>query len=386
MLKKIIFSFILFFVIPITVLLWVYFGIIVSAETIRFFKVDNNDIFNEEKCYRSACIKGYENLDWSKKFFYEYKKLKFIFSDYTLWKTKKFNGETINISSPMNIRETFKPNILKNEKKAYFFGGSTSWGYGAKDDLTLPSLFAKKYNIETFNHAQLGWVSSQNLIELANIISNGKKINYVFFFEGLNDALGLCLSTQKQDNFVSTVRSVYQEKIYNQNSKNTSIDNIFNTFRSLIKVIKYKFIKDYHFKKNVKEFTSAEYTCHKDSDKNDKATNFLLQNWKQAKILTEKAGGKFFVILQPLSFFDNTKMDHIIELHKLAKRNQSLNLSTVAFYNEVVRKMESENFFIDAKDIFKNKYKYIHIDYSGHFLPKGYNDILNKIDSRYQFN
>ena len=111
-----------------------------------------------------------------------------------------------------------------------------------------------------------------------------------------------------------------------------------------------------------------------------------MQNWKQAKILTEKAGGKFFVILQPLSFFDNTKMDHIIELHKLAKRNQSLNLSTVAFYNEVVRKMESENFFIDAKDIFKNKYKYIHIDYSGHFLPKGYNDILNKIDSRYQFN
>ena len=385
MIKKVFFFFILIFVIPITVSLWLYFGIIISAETLRFFKADKEDIFNEEQCYRSACIKGYENLDWANKFFYEYKMTKYIFSDYTLWKAKEFSGETINILLPENIRKTFKPNIFKNDKKAFFFGGSTTWGLGVKDDLTLPSLFAKKHKIETFNHGQLGWVSSQSLIELTNIISSGKKLDYVFFFEGLNDALGLCLSSQNKMHFVTMVKDIYQEKIYSKNTKSTSIDSFLNTFKSLITVIKYKFIKNYHFKKSVKEFSSAEFNCHKDVDKNDKATNFLIQNWKQAKTLTEKAGGKFFVILQPVSYFDNTKMSHLIELHKLTKKNSSMNLSTVAFYNEVANKLKKEDFFIDAKDIFKDKYEYIHIDYGGHFLPKGYGDILNKINSKHQF-
>ena len=386
MLKKIIFNSILIFIIPITVLLWIYFGIIISAETIRFFKVDEKNIYNDDKCYRSACIKGYENENWANKFFYEYTELKYIFSDYTLWKAKEYSGETINILSPENIRKTFKPNVLKSNKKAFFFGGSTAWGLGAKDDLTLPSLFAKKYNIETFNYAQNAWTSSQNLIELTKTISSGKKLDYVFFLEGLNDANMLCTSKQNKKNFVSSVRDNYQEKIYNQDVKSTSIDNILSTFRSFITFTKYKLIKDYHFKRNVKKFSSIEYVCHEDNDKNNKATNFLIQNWKQAKILTEKNGGKFFVILQPISYFDNTKMNHLLDIHKLGKKNVSLKLSTIAFYNEVVRKLKDEDFFIDAKDIFENKYEYIHIDYGGHFLPKGYNDILNKIDSKLESN
>ena len=108
MLKKIIFLFLIIFIIPITILLWIYFGIIVSAETMRFFKASDSDNYNPKKCYRSACIKGYENEDWANKFFYEYKELKYMFSDYTLWKTSEYSGETINILSPENIRKTFQ--------------------------------------------------------------------------------------------------------------------------------------------------------------------------------------------------------------------------------------------------------------------------------------
>jgi hypothetical protein len=385
MLKKIIFNSILIFIIPITVLLWIYFGIIISAETIRFFKVDEKNIYNDDKCYRSACIKGYENENWANKFFYEYTELKYIFSDYTLWKAKEYSGETINILSPENIRKTFKPNILKNDKKAFFFGGSAAWGFGAKDDLSLPSLFAKKYNIETFNQAQLAWTSSQNLIELTQLISNGKKLDYVFFFEGLNDALMLCNSKQNKMNFTSSVKDVYQEKIYPPTFKDASIDGFLKPFKSLIKVLKYKFIEDYHFKKAVNNFSKTDHNCHNDIDKNDRATNFSIQNWKQAKILTEKNGGKFFLVLQPMPYFDNTKMSHIIKLHKLAEKNTSVKLSTISFYNEITRKLKGEDFFIDTKGIFKDKYEYIHIDYGGHFLPKGYDNILDKIDSKYQF-
>ena len=350
---------------------------------LRLFNSNDSTSFNPEKCYRSACIKGYEDYKWANKFFYENKNLKFIFSDYTLWKSEEYSGETINILSPENIRKTFKPEILKNDKKAYFFGGSAAWGFGSSDYLTLPSLFAKKYNIETFNYAQKAWVSSQNLIELSNIITLNKQIDYVFFFEGLNDAIQLCNTSQNENYFTSSARSLYQEKVYSKNNNfRVSFDNILNTFKTLILIAKYTFIDDYHFKRTQKNFKEQTYDCHTNSLKKENATNFSIGNWKQAKTLTENAGGKFFLILQPNINFDKTKRDHFIPLHKLSKKNISLIESQRAFYDEIVKKIGNEKFFIDAKEVFKNKYEYIHIDYNGHFLPKGYEDIIEVIDSK----
>ncbi len=384
--KKIFFYFLTVFVVPITIILWVFFGITISAETLRLFKSDTVDKYNPEICYRSACIKGFEEYEWANKFFYENKNLKFIFSDYTLWKSKRYKGETINISYPENIRKTFKPENLKSDKKAYFFGGSTAWGFGSSDDYTLPSLFAKKYNIETFNYAQQAWVSSQNLIELSRVISSRKKIDYVFFFDGINDARDLCNTTQNENYFVSSVRSIYQQKIHDiDNNFRVSFDNILNTFKSFITNIKYRLIKDYHFKRVQKNFKELTYDCHLNKIKNNNATNFVIGNWEHAKTLTEKAGGKFFLILQPNIYFDDTKSDHFLPIYQLHKKNISLRDSEIAFYKEIIKKIGDEDFFIDTKDIFKNKYEYIHFDYGGHFLPKGYVDILSAIDSRYEF-
>ena len=384
--KKIFFYFFIIFIIPITIILWIFLGITVSVETLRLFKSDQVDKYNPEICYRSACVKGYENYEWANKFFYENKNLKFIFSDYTLWKAKDYSGETINILLPENIRKTFKPIKLKNNKKAYFFGGSTAWGFGSSDDLTLASLFAKKYNIETFNYAQQAWVSSQNLTELSRIISAQKKIDYVFFFEGLNDSRSLCSVNQNENYFVSSVRKIYQEKVYSEQSNSSiSYDNILNTFKSFVTFLKYRLIDDYHFKRVQNNFKEIEYDCHKNEVKKENATNFVIGNWKQAKTLTEKAGGKFFLILQPNIYFDQTKTDHFSSLHKMNEKNISLKNSEKAFYNEILKKIGNEDFLIDVKDIFKDKYDYIHIDYGGHFLPKGYDDILKVIDTKYKF-
>ena len=384
--KKLFFYFLVIFIIPITIILWIFLGITVSAETLRLFKSDKVEKYNPEICYRSACIKGYENYDWANKFFYENKNLKFIFSDFTLWKAKNYKGETINILHPENIRKTFKPKEFKNDKKAYFFGGSVAWGFGSSDDLTLPSLFAKKYNIETFNYAQQAWVSSQNLTELSRIISAQKKIDYVFFIDGINDSRDLCSTNQNENHFVSSVRNIYQEKVYsNQNSSNISYDNILNTFKSFITFLKYRFIDDYHFKRLQKNFKETKYDCHKNRIKKENATNFVIGNWMQAKTLTEKAGGKFFLILQPNIYFDQTKSDHFLSLHKTHEKNISLKDSEIAFYNEIIKKIGNEDFFIDTKDIFRDKYDYIHIDYGSHFLPKGYENVLEVIGSKYEF-
>ena len=110
----------------------------------------------------------------------------------------------------------------------------------------------------------------------------------------------------------------------------------------------------------------------------------MINNWLQAKTLVENNGGKFFVILQPVSFFDNTKTDHVLEFSKIQNKDQSLSKSVVSFYNLVSEKLNSKYFFLDLKDVFDNKFDYIYVDLSTHLFPEGYSEIINAFDSRFK--
>ena len=380
--KKILFISIVTFFISITLILYLHFGIIVTAETLRINK-PITQIFDPNKCYGKSCLKGYEKYDWANKFYYEFENSAYEFSGYTLYKKKNYTGEFLNIVSNDNIRLTKGPLKLKNDLNAYIFGGSTAWGYGAKDDLTFASLFSDKFGIKTYNYAQGGWDSSQNLIELTRLISRNKKLDIVIFFEGFNDALSLCYKGQNENFFNSLTVEQYNEKIYKKIDP-ASFENFFSVFYKLVEVIKYKLINNYHEKKVIKAQSNLNYDCHLNSKKNKKAAEYLIKNWLQAKTLVENQGGKFYVILQPAPFFDNTKMDHLIEFNKIINRDNSFSESFVSFYQFVSEKLQNESFFLDLKSIFDNKYDYIHIDYSGHFYPEGYNDIIIAFENKYR--
>ena len=379
--KKTLFIVILTVFFPITLILYLHFGIIVSAEILRINK-PITQIFDPNKCYGRSCLKGYEKYDWANKLFYEFANNPYEFSGYTLYKKKNYKGEFLNIYTNDNIRLTKDPIKLKNDLNAYIFGGSAAWGFGTKDDLTFASLFSNKFGIKTYNYAQGAWDSSQNLIELTRLISRNKKLDIVIFFEGFNDAVSLCRKDQNENFFNSSYVKTYNEKIYKKIDP-ASLENFFSVFHKLVTVIKYRLIKNYH-EKRVYAQSDSQYDCHLDSIKNKKAAEYMINNWLQAKNLVESRGGKFYVILQPAPFFDNTKMDHIIELHNIVNRDKSFSESFISFYQLVSDNLKKEIFFLDLKGIFENKYDYIHIDYSGHFYPEGYNDIIIAFENKYR--
>jgi lysophospholipase L1-like esterase len=73
------------------------------------------------------------------------------------------------------------------------FGGSTLWGYGARDEFTIPSQVAKKLTtrLETgvwvTNFAENGYVSTQEVIALMLELRKGNVPDVVAFFDGVND-------------------------------------------------------------------------------------------------------------------------------------------------------------------------------------------------------
>ena len=76
--------------------------------------------------------------------------------------------------------------------KLLMLGGSSLWGFGARDDQTIPSLLARKLHerglkVEVKNLAELGYVSTQEVIGLIRELQTGYRPDVVIFYDGVND-------------------------------------------------------------------------------------------------------------------------------------------------------------------------------------------------------
>ena len=77
-------------------------------------------------------------------------------------------------------------------------GGSSLWGFGARDDRTIPSLlarelFERKQDVRIRNLAELGYVSTQEVLVLMREIQSGYRPDVVIFYDGVNDTTSALL-------------------------------------------------------------------------------------------------------------------------------------------------------------------------------------------------
>ncbi len=77
-------------------------------------------------------------------------------------------------------------------------GGSSLWGFGARDDQTIPSLLARNldqrgWRVELKNLSEIGYVSTQELIALVRELQAGYRPDVVIFYDGVNDTTSALL-------------------------------------------------------------------------------------------------------------------------------------------------------------------------------------------------
>jgi len=129
--------------------------------------------------YVKECLEAIPNISWK---------------PYVYWSTHAYKGKYLNIDE-RSIRKTWSPNrIGKTQKfKIFVFGGSTMWGWGARDDFTIPSIINKilfnEYGVdaEIINFGEVGYVSTQELIRFMMEIQNNNIPDLVIFYDGLNE-------------------------------------------------------------------------------------------------------------------------------------------------------------------------------------------------------
>jgi hypothetical protein len=107
-----------------------------------------------------------------------------------MWSAPRYHGKSINVDK-YNLRRTVisnKQNTHEPKLRIHFFGASHVWGWGVRDQGTIPSLMSTlTNNVMIENHAQLGYVSSQSVIALIQRLKYDPKPDIVIFIDGLND-------------------------------------------------------------------------------------------------------------------------------------------------------------------------------------------------------
>ncbi len=142
---------------------------------------------------------SYDNTGWYPACFREASEIfkKFRWGSLGLWHSPRFNGQYITIEKN-NLRRTVHANQCaryEGSPKVFFFGGSTTWGWGARDEHTIPSCFSKllpKAYIE--NHGELGFVTSQELVLFVQTIKSNHVPDYIIFLDGVNDMFSAYLA------------------------------------------------------------------------------------------------------------------------------------------------------------------------------------------------
>lgn len=114
---------------------------------------------------------------------------------YVYWRSRPYRGQFINIGEH-GIRRTWNasPAPGARQPKMFIFGGSTMWGYAARDDFTIASYVSKKLASSlgsppwVVNFGESGYVTTQEVLALVLELRKGNVPDIVVFYDGVNEA------------------------------------------------------------------------------------------------------------------------------------------------------------------------------------------------------
>ncbi|WP_337175242.1 hypothetical protein [Paludisphaera sp.] len=118
---------------------------------------------------------------------------------FAYFRPKAFRGSTITIGDD-GLRAVWKPPTGRGGRpiKLALLGGSSLWGYGSRDDETIPSRLARIFHergldVEIRNLSQVAYVNTQEVVTLVRELQAGYRPDVVLFYDGVNEATSALL-------------------------------------------------------------------------------------------------------------------------------------------------------------------------------------------------
>jgi lysophospholipase L1-like esterase len=144
----------------------------------------------------------YAGKEWADTLFSELERIRCDFDPVVMFTRRNIQGLWVNLDSE-GARKTWNPPIEDSStavRQIYLFGGSVAFGWGSRDDYTIPSCLSRilheksSRHYRVRNYGQPGYVFQQELLKLLMLLRDGHRPDIVIFFHGANDISELSLS------------------------------------------------------------------------------------------------------------------------------------------------------------------------------------------------
>jgi lysophospholipase L1-like esterase len=140
---------------------------------------------------------AYRDEPWARDLWREFD-VGYQWEPYTYYRSQPFAGRYTNVGAD-GLRRTWNRTPPPDDPRAIeidVFGGSTAWGYGERDESTIPSLLSRALGdaglaVRVENRAELGHVTTQEVIALLRSLRGRRPPRVVVFYDGFNDVMSL---------------------------------------------------------------------------------------------------------------------------------------------------------------------------------------------------
>jgi hypothetical protein len=196
--------------------------------------IDQSNLFDLSNMPSYYAGQQWSDLYWSEWIELNAQKRAFRYYPFAGWRTGPFQGETIFVDDTLT-RPTPGADCGSDSYTVFAFGGSTMWGVGAPDELTIPAYLqaglevVRNEQICVLNFAQLGYVSTQSVITLIMELQREKVPDAVIFYDGANEVRIAYYTGQAQvhENVTETAARFNQE----ESQKTDSLPPLFSGSR-----------------------------------------------------------------------------------------------------------------------------------------------------------
>lgn len=309
---------------------------------------------------RRAHLVNYQNHDWARRHFVEFKALATDYRSYYAWRRKPFEGETITVDASGKRVTPIEPTGPASLHVA-FFGGSTMWGTGARDHETIPAFVARQDDaIRAQNFAESGWKAHQSLNALVESVAAGERHDVVLFYDGVNEVANGC--RHELDPFSHG----WEQPLRTVLARDGVLWlHLIRPMLHLAHVIGDEIGKLLHREAGI----GSLFDCDRDPEKARAVARLLITDWLVAMDTTTRHGGRFLAVLQPVAYLSDTRKDAL-----RLEREAELGRQYEAVY-PLIREMAAAAaaahglVFHDASDLL-DRDEHLYIDFS-HVSPNG---------------
>lgn len=143
---------------------------------------------------------GYGGERWPVDHYQELLQIGDRWEPFVYFRQKPFSGKTIHVDAEGRraVWSPREPARSGRPVRLYFLGGSALWGFGARDDHTIPSYVVQDLDrrgtrVEVTNLSEIGYVNTQEMIDLIRALRHGERPDFVIFYDGVNDTTSALL-------------------------------------------------------------------------------------------------------------------------------------------------------------------------------------------------